>query len=75
MELQRQIAEFNSELDAVQEGRKRLLRSKHSLSLIESIDKDVKKVRCLRMEPELVRDEVEDELSNVFNLYFFQDEA
>ena len=67
VELQREIAEFGSELSAIQEERKRLQRCKHALKMIESIDLDVQKVRCLRMESELVRDEVEEELRNVLN--------
>ena len=67
VELQREIAEFGSELNAIQEERKRLQRCKHALKMIESIDLDVQKVRCLRMESELVRDEVEEELRNVLN--------
>ncbi|XP_043270369.1 tektin-4-like [Venturia canescens] len=67
-ELQRGIDEFMIEANLLQREYKRLGRCIHAVRLIESIDKDMKSVRCLRMEYELVRDEVEEELSNELDL-------
>lgn len=67
-ELQRGIDEFTNEVTLLQNESKRLSRCIHAVHLIQSIDKDMRSVRCLRMEYELVRDEVEEELSNVRRL-------
>ena len=66
VELERDIADLACEIGLIQEEKIRLQRCIHALDLVESINKEIKQVRCSRMEPDLVRDQVEEEVIEVY---------
>ena len=65
VELEKDMADIVCEIGSIQEQKNRLQRCIHSLDLVLSINNDMKNIRCLRMEPDLIRDRVDEEVIKV----------
>lgn len=66
LELERDILDLNAEIKLILDEKKRLQKSIRALALVKSINNEMKSNRCLRMESELVRDQVDEEVFKVF---------
>lgn len=67
-ELERTISEITEEIDVLQEVRRRTMRAKSVLQLIKNIVKDMTRVRCFRVDTDIVRDQVAEEIIKVIIL-------
>lgn len=73
MELERAIIELTDEIELLEAEHRRVKQSLSVLTIPESIAGEFLQIRSTRMEPDLVRDKVEDELVKVIlnnNLYY-----
>ncbi|XP_048513433.1 tektin-4-like [Athalia rosae] len=61
--LDRIVSKIREEIDAVLEVRRRTMRAKSALQLVDNIGKDIMNIRCYRMDTDLVRDQVTEEIS------------
>ncbi|XP_068991516.1 tektin-4-like [Neodiprion pinetum] len=68
VELERMIADIVEEIDLVQEVRRRTMRGKSVLQVVENIGKDMMRIRCFRMDNDLVRDQVSEEVTKELSL-------
>ncbi|XP_051173310.1 uncharacterized protein LOC127289421 [Leptopilina boulardi] len=61
-ELEQNILDHNSEIKLINNEKKRLKKSINALEFVKSINNETKLSRCLRIEPELVHDQVDEEI-------------
>lgn len=71
VELERDITDIVCEISYIQEEKSRLKRCIRAIGLVQSINNDIKKIRCLRMESDLVRDPVDEEAIKVLIKHIF----
>lgn len=69
LEVERALQDMMVELDLLESQRRRAKLAKQVLGVVKSINSECLKRRTLRMEPDLVRDAVEEELIKVLILF------
>lgn len=68
-ELEKIVKDIIEEIDLVAEARRRTMRAESVLKLVENIGKDIMRVRCFRVDNDLVRDQVSEEVIKVGSFF------
>lgn len=71
VELERNNTEITAEIESILGITQRLMRCSRAVELIKTIDGDIKKIRNMRLESDLVHDSLTDELIKVGSLINF----